>query len=367
MHKSLLIIILFFSFSYSVMAQNNTSANTSKEENTATETDKEKAERENFKKGLTTIFSHETLGETDAIGKILATHYMVRVRMAASLALGRMGKGEKYLHKAIDNDGELVVQTAYEALGMIGARSSAPWFIRGVQGSDIRIRAASLRGLGKARDHAGYDLAHENLRKNDSEHITAAAVEALGYYSKIKDLVLIQEYLSGKSVPLQKSAIQSLAVHSTPQAAWILSDEYRTTNHKPAVLDAIAGKKTFLSEILLLRALYSEQDTGMREYLQHILLENKISGKFAFLQKETAVYGKAGGKSEKILSLPPDTIVKISRQSDLRYAVNANGQITEEYFYQVKIPATDSDNPVGGWIFGTGLEFININPPAAAK
>ena len=401
MNKSLVIIILIFASVYSVLAQNDTleqgasttetpaqpSANKTseetpasippaenkqepsprEEESPATETVKEKTERENFKKGLSIIFSHENLGQSDEIGQILATHYMVRVRIAAALALGRMSKGEKYLHKAIDSDGELVVQSAYEALGMIGARSSVPWFIRGVKNSDIRIRAASLRGLGKARDYAGYDLAHEHLRNSDHIHISAAAIEALGHFSKLKDLQLIQGFLSSPSLPLQKAAIQSLSVHNPPQAAWILSDEYPTTSHKIAVLDGIAGKNTFLAGMLLLKALYSEQDTGLRDYTRQLLLKNKFYGKFALLPKETIVYDKAGGKSGTLLKLQPGSFVKISRQSDMRYALDINGNITEEYFYKVQIPATDSNQPVNGWVFGTGLEFININAPAAAK
>lgn len=82
------------------------------------------------KKGILTVFRAETEKRYKTLDRIALTHPIPRVRAAAVLAIGRMGKGGiKTLHQVIEKDGEAVRQAAYRALADLGSPSSLNYFL----------------------------------------------------------------------------------------------------------------------------------------------------------------------------------------------------------------------------------------------
>lgn len=90
------------------------------------------------KKGILSVFRAETEKRYKTLDRIALTHPIPRVRAAAVLAIGRMGKGGiKTLHQVIEKDGEAVRQAAYRALADIGSPSSLNYFFSGIKSSDL--------------------------------------------------------------------------------------------------------------------------------------------------------------------------------------------------------------------------------------
>lgn len=83
------------------------------------------------KEGLKAIEQSEAKNNKNSvkqIARILLTNPIPEVRSEAARALGRMGRGAKALHRAIDTDAYEVRQHAYKALEKIGSRSSLEIF-----------------------------------------------------------------------------------------------------------------------------------------------------------------------------------------------------------------------------------------------
>ena len=132
------------------------------------------------KEGLKAIEQSEAKNNKNSvkqIARILLTNPIPEVRSEAARALGRLGRGAKALHRAIDTDAYEVRQHAYKALEKIGSRSSLKYFIKGTKSSDVDIKIASFKGLGKTKSSLGRDIIIRQGLNSRDPNVVAAALD----------------------------------------------------------------------------------------------------------------------------------------------------------------------------------------------
>lgn len=307
------------------------------------------------------------------LSRILLSHPIPEVRTEAARALGRMGKGIKSLHKAIDTDGYEVRQSAYRAIERIGSRMSLKYFVSGTKSTDADIRLSSYKGIGKTKSSIGRDLILRSGIESGEPAIAAAALAGLGYYSRKEDLDIFRRYLSSEVQDHRLGAISGLGNSKHPNSLDILLTALKEfPNLEPEIIFAIMQKKTLASTLALIKIYHGTRNENHQALIQKELNSRKAFGKYAIVKTSTATmkrYSKAN--SEKVAVLFSSDAARIRKVTDKLFRAKMNGQIIEDKYYLVQAYAVSKDfqkrTLVEGWVFGPKLQIINLNSPTNHK
>ncbi|TGK33399.1 HEAT repeat domain-containing protein [Leptospira gomenensis] len=326
-----------------------------------------------LKKGILTVFRAETEKRYKTLDRIALTHPIPRVRAAAVLALGRMGKsGVKTLHRVIERDGEAVKQAAYRALADIGSPFSLDYFFRGIKSNDPDIQFSSWKGMGKTNDPSARDaLLRQGIRSTRIE-IVKASLLGLAAYQVNEDLKLFKTYLDSEDPDLQKTAIEALGIHKTRASLRILEQTLET---KPEltrnIIEAIGQNTSLYGTYSFIRILESSPS---EELAQRVLAQLYI--RKAFYQFGTV--NVEGGFSQenpyptsrKIRNLSSGEVGKILKKSDRRFIQKIGDKYAEDHYYLLLL---ESKNPESyyethqSWVFGSFLKLRTIVAPPKEK
>lgn len=326
-----------------------------------------------LKKGILTVFRAETERRYKILDRIALTHSIPRVRAAAVLAIGRMGKGGvKTLHHVIERDGEAVRQAAYKALADIGSPSSLDYFFRGIKSNDPDIQFSSWRGMGKTKDPSARDaLIRQGIRSSRTE-IVKASLLGLAAFQVNDDLKLFKTYLDSDDPELQKTAIEALGIHKTRASLRILEQTLET---KPElvrnIIEAIGQNTSLYGTYSFIRIL---ENSASDELTQRVLAQLNL--RKAFYQFGTVIV--EGGSSQenpyptsrKIRALTSGEVGKILKTSDRRFIQRVGEKFVEDHYYLLLL---ESKNPESyyetfqSWVFGPYLKIRTIIAPPKEK
>ncbi|MDX1958447.1 MAG: hypothetical protein SFU98_07735 [Leptospiraceae bacterium] len=319
------------------------------------------------REGLTNIKLAEEKGNSKAISRILLSNPIPEVRVEAARSLGRIGKGVKSLHKAIDSDGYEVRQQAYRSIEKIGSRLSMKYFMNGTKSTDLDIRISSYRGLGKTKSSYGRDMIFKSGLESKEPGVVSAALYALGFYSKREDIEIFTKYLNSNQPEHQTGAISGLGNSKQPLSLDILVSalsEY--PKFEPEIVIALTQKKNLPATLVLIRYMHSSKNENLQALIQKELYERKAYGKYAIIKSSTATmkrYSKAN--SEKVAVLFKGEVARIRKITDKLYRAKMNGQIVEDKYYLLQAVSKDPLRKplVEGWVFGPKINIINLANP----
>ncbi|PKA03902.1 HEAT repeat domain-containing protein [Leptospira ellisii] len=339
-------------------------------------TPKERQEIEydlSLKKGILTVFRAETEKRYKVLDRIALTHSIPRVRAAAVLALGRMGKGGvKTLHHVIERDGEAVRQAAYKALADIGSSSSLDYFFRGIKSNDPDIQFSSWRGMGKTKDPSARDaLIRQGIRSTRIE-IVKASLLGLAAYQVNDDLKLFKTYLDSEDPDLQKTAIEALGIHKTRASLRILEQTLET---KPEltrnIIEAIGQNTSLYGTYSFIRILEGSPSDELAQRVLAQLYIRKAFYQFGTVNVEGAFSQENPyPTSRKIRNLVSGEVGKILKKSDRRFIQKVGDKFAEDHYYLLLL---ESKNPESyyetyqSWVFGPYLKLRTITAPPKEK
>ncbi|WP_016754709.1 HEAT repeat domain-containing protein [Leptospira santarosai] len=318
------------------------------------------------KKGILTVFRAETEKRYKVLDRIALTHPIPRVRAAAVLAIGRMGKGRvKTLHRVIERDGEAVRQAAYKALADIGSPSSLNYFFSGIKSNDPDIQFSSWRGMGKTKDPSARDALLRQGIRSPRREIVKSSILGLAAFQINEDLKLFKTYLNSDDLELQKTAIEALGIHKTRASLRILEQTLET---KPEfakdIIEAIGNNTSLYGTYSFIRIL---ENSASEELTQRILAQLYI--RKAFYQFGTVKV--EGGFSQenpyptsrKLRDLSAGEVGKILKKSDRRFIQKIGDKFVEDYYYLLLL---ESKNPESyyetfqSWVFGAYLKIRTV-------
>jgi hypothetical protein len=322
------------------------------------------------KEGLAAIKLYEEKSNNSSVkqlSRILLSNPIPEVRTEAARSLGRLGKGIKALHKAIDSDDYAVRQQAYKSIERIGSRLSMKYFINGTKSSDIDVKISSFRGLGKTRSSYGRDIILRYGVESKEPGVVSAALSGLGYYSRKEDLEIFKRYINAEIPEHQTGAISGLGNSKLSQSLDLLVialAEYPKL--EPEIIVAITQKRSLASTLVLIKILHSSKNENIQLLIQKELYERRAYGKYAIVKTPTATmkkYSKAN--SEKIAVLSFGDIARIRKTTEKLYRAKMNNQIVEDRYYLLQAVSKDSSRKplVEGWVFGPKINIINLANP----
>jgi hypothetical protein len=324
------------------------------------------------KEGLKSIEVNEAKNNKNSlknIAKLLLTNPIPEVRAEAARALGRMGKGAKALHRAIETDGYEVRQHSYKSLEKIGSRASLKYFLKGIKSSDKDIKIASFKGLGKTKSSTGRDMIIRVGLNSKDPNVVAAALDGLGNFSRKDDLEILKRYLKSDSQEHQSGAIRGLGNSKIPESLDLLASAItENPGLEPEIIFAISKKKSLNATLLLMKILQTNKNENYQAIIQRELNLRKAFGKYAVVKSSTATlrkYPKAS--SEKITVLAQTDVAKVKKITDKRFKVKMNGSVIEDRYYLVQAISdkdTSKKGIVEGWVFGAKINTINIINPS---
>ncbi|MGQ2814909.1 HEAT repeat domain-containing protein, partial [Leptospira interrogans] len=242
------------------------------------------------KKGILTVFRAETEKRYKTLDRIALTHPIPRVRAAAVLAIGRMGKGGiKTLHQVIEKDGEAVRQAAYRALADLGSPSSLNYFFSGIKSSDPDIQFSSWRGMGKTQDPSARDaLLRQGIRSSRKE-IVKASILGLAAFQINEDLKLFKTYLNSDDIELQKIAIEALGIHKTRASLRILEQTLETKpQYVKNIIEAIGQNTSLYGTYSFIRILENSISEDLTQRVMQQLYLRKAFYQFGTVNVEGA-------------------------------------------------------------------------------
>ncbi|WP_078128566.1 HEAT repeat domain-containing protein [Leptospira alexanderi] len=322
-----------------------------------------------IKKGILAVFRAETEKRYKVLDRIALTHPIPRVRAAAVLAIGRIGKREvKTLHRVIERDGEAVKQAAYKALADIGSPSSLNYFFSGIKSNDPEIQFSSWRGMGKTKDPSARDaLLRQGIRSSRRE-IVKSSILGLAAFQINEDLKLFKTYLNSDDLELQKTAIEALGIHKTRASLRILEQTLET---KPEfakdIIEAIGNNTSLYGTYSFIRIL---ENSTSQELTQRILAQLYL--RKAFYQFGTVKVESGFSQenpyptSRKLRDLSAGEVGKILKKSDRRFIQKVGDKFAEDYYYLLLL---ESKNPESyyetfqSWVFGAFLKIRTITAP----
>lgn len=322
-----------------------------------------------IKKGILSVFRAETEKRYKTLDRIALTHPIPRVRAAAVLAIGRIGKGRvKTLHRVIERDGEAVRQAAYKALADIGSPSSLNYFFSGIKSNDPDIQFSSWRGMGKTKDPSARDaLLRQGIRSSRRE-IVKSSILGLAAFQINEDLKLFKTYLNSDDLELQKTAIEALGIHKTRASLRILEQTMET---KPEfakdIIEAIGNNTSLYGTYSFIRIL---ENSTSEELTQRILAQLYL--RKAFYQFGTVKVENGFSQenpyptSRKLRDLSAGEVGKILKKNDRRFIQKIGDKFVEDYYYLLLL---ESKNPESyyetfqSWVFGAYLKIRTITAP----
>ncbi|MCG6169388.1 HEAT repeat domain-containing protein [Leptospira sanjuanensis] len=326
-----------------------------------------------LKKGILTVFRAEAEKRYKVLDRIALTHSIPRVRAAAVLAIGRMGKGGvKTLHHVIERDGEAVRQAAYKALADIGSPSSLDYFFRGIKSNDPDIQFSSWRGMGKTKDPSARDiLIRQGIRSSRTE-IVKASILGLAAFQVNDDLKLFKTYLESEDPELQKTAIEALGIHKTRASLRILEQTLET---KPElvrnIIEAIGQNTSLYGTYSFIRILESSTSDELTQRVLAQLYLRKAFYQFGTVQVEGGFSQENPyPTSRKMRNLTVGEVGKILKKSDRRFIQKVGDKYAEDHYYLLLL---ESKNPESyyetfqSWVFGPYLKIRTIIAPPKEK
>ncbi|MBK8397528.1 MAG: HEAT repeat domain-containing protein [Leptospiraceae bacterium] len=324
------------------------------------------------KEGLKAIEIQESKNNKSSvkqIARILLTNPIPEVRSEAARALGRMGRGTKALHRAIDTDAYEVRQHAYKALEKIGSRTSLKYFIKGTKSSDVDIKIASFKGLGKTRSSLGRDMIIRVGLNSRDPNVVAAALDGLGNFSRKDDLETLRRFLKSDVQEHQSGAVRGLGNSKIPESLDILSSAIsENPGLEPEVIFAISKKKTLNATLLLMKMMQTNKNENYQAIIQRELNLRKAYGKYAIVKTNSATIRKLPrASSEKVLVLANTDVAKIRKVTEKRFKVKMNNTVIEDRYYLLQAIANKEGSKksiVEGWVFGAKINVVNIANPA---
>ncbi|RHX92526.1 HEAT repeat domain-containing protein [Leptospira stimsonii] len=319
-----------------------------------------------LKKGILIVFRAEAEKRYKTLDRMALTHPIPRVRAAAVLALGRMGRGGvKTLHHVIERDGEAVRQAAYKALADIGSPSSLDYFFRGIKSNDPDIQFSSWRGMGKTKDPSARDaLIRQGIRSTRTE-IVKASLLGLAAFQVNDDLKLFKTYLDSEDPDLQKTAIEALGIHKTRASLKILEQTLET---KPElvknIVEAIGQNTSLYGTFSFIRILENSTSEELNQRILAQLYLRKAFSQFGTVQVEGG-YAQENPypTSRRLRNLTLGEVGKILKKSDRRFIQKVGDKFVEDHYYLLLL---ESKNPesyyetVQSWVFGPFLKMRTI-------
>ena len=324
------------------------------------------------KEGLKAIEQSEAKNNKNSvkqIARILLTNPIPEVRSEAARALGRLGRGAKALHRAIDTDAYEVRQHAYKALEKIGSRSSLKYFIKGTKSSDVDIKIASFKGLGKTKSSLGRDIIIRQGLNSRDPNVVAAALDGLGNFSRKDDLETLRRFLKSDVQEHQSGAVRGLGNSKIPESLDILSTAIgENPGLEPEVIFAISKKKTLNATLLLMKMMQTNKNENYQAIIQRELNLRKAYGKYAVVKTNSATIRKLPrASSEKVLVLANTDVAKIRKVTEKRFKVKMNNAVVEDRYYLLQAVTNKEGSKKGiveGWVFGAKINIVNIANPA---
>lgn len=326
------------------------------------------------KEGLKLIETNEPKNNKAAvkqISRLLLTNPIPEVRAEAARALGRMGKGFKALHRAIETDGYEVKQHAYKALEKIGSRSSLKYFIKGARSSDIDIKIASFKGLGKTRSSQGRDMIIKYGLTSKDPSVVGAALDGLGHFSRKDDLEIFKKYLKSEVPEHQSGAVRGLGNSRLPETLDTLSDAINENPGQEAeIIFAISKKRTLAATLLLLKMMQTNKNESYQAIIQRELNLRRAFGKYAVIRSNSATLKKLPKpNSEKVMVMANGDVAKIKKITEKRFKVKMNNNIVEDRYYLLQAVNNSKEDSKRGtiteaWVFGAKINIVNIVNPA---
>lgn len=326
--------------------------------------------------GLKAIETLEEKGNASAVRQIsryLLSHPIPEVRARAAKSLGKLGRGLRSLHKAIDTDGYQVRQEAYQAIEKIGQRQSLKYFINGTKSTDNDIRIASFKGLGKTRSSIGRDILIKQGLTSPNHSIVAASLVGLGYFSRKEDIELFKKYLNSEVTEIQSGAILALGVSKVSATTNILLEYYETNpSMEPDIIHALSQKRNLAGTLALIKIMNISKNENYQGMIQKELYLRRAFGNYAIVKTNTATIRKFHKASaEKVAILKKGDVAKIRKATEKLYKAKMNKEIVEDRYYLIQTinPSENSSKSqiIQGWVFGPKIEIINLTPPAKEK
>jgi len=325
-----------------------------------------------IEQGIATLRSLEeknTPSSIKQISRYLLNYPIPEVRAEAANILGKLGKGTKALHKAIDTDGYEVRQEAYKAIERIGARASLKYFIKGTQSTDPEIRIASYKGLGKTRSSIGRDIILKTGISSQEPNIVSASLIGLGYYSRKEDIEIFKKFLQSEVTEHKAGAIQGLGVSKLPGTISLLLFTLESNpNMEPEVIHAISQKKTLAGTLTLIKLLQATKNENYQAIIQKELYLRKAFGNYAIVKTNTASIRKySRASANKVGILKKGEVARIKKVTEKLFKAKMNGEILEDRYYLVQAVNENEISKkqiIEGWVFGPKINIINLTNPA---
>jgi phosphoribosylformylglycinamidine (FGAM) synthase PurS component len=338
------------------------------------EMDPEK-KKQMIKEGILSIQTHEERNNNNSvkqISRILLTNPFPEVRTEAARSLGRIGKGVKSLHKAIDSDGYEVRQEAYKSIERIGSRSSMKYFAAGVKSSDFEIKSASYKGLGKTRSSIGRDIILKQGIHEPEPAIVSAALTGLGYFSRKEDLSIFYKFLTSEVTEHKIGAIQGLGYSKlTDTIDYLLKALEINPSLEPEIIHAISQKKTLPATLTLIKLMHSSKNENYQAMIQKELYKRRAFGRYAIVKTNTASLRKSSkANSGKIAVLANGEVALIRKVTEKLFKAKMNKEVIEDRYYLLQAYYGKDSIKKGiieGWVFGPKIDIISINDPGRSK
>ncbi|MBE7413068.1 MAG: HEAT repeat domain-containing protein [Leptospiraceae bacterium] len=337
----------------------------------APETKTEKARIEEAKSLILRYESRRNRSGENAIIRLLQKHPIPEVRAEAADALGRMRTGLKTLHRAIETDGYLVRQAAYNSIAIIGSQSSFKYFLRGTKSKYPEIRAASYKGLGKLRSSTGREIIVSEGLKSEDVKVLGAALEGLGYYNVAEDRTTFKKYIESSQIELVMQALIGLSHHRSKESLDLI---YKTLEIKPNLAPFIryiaynlaSNNQTFGATLVLVKLYLMTKDDDTKKYIEKVLAYRRnATGRYAIIKSNQATIKRSpNARGDRIITLSKGEIVKIKRVAPKLYKARIAGKILEDYYYLVQLAYDDGivkKNYLEGWVYGAKIDVINIS------
>lgn len=305
------------------------------------------------------------------ISRYLLTFPIPEVRAEAARVLGKLGKGTKFLHKAIDTDGYEVRQEAYKAIERIGSRISLKYFIKGTQSTDSEIRIASFKGLGKTRSSIGRDILLKSGVPSAEPGIVSASLTGLGYYSRREDIEVFRRFLKSEVTEHQAGAIQGLGVSKISGTIELLMLALETNpSMEPEIIHAVSQKKNLAGTLTLIKLLHASNNENYQGIIQKELYARKAFGNYAIVKTNTATmrrYSRAN--ANKVAVLKKGDVARIRKVTEKLFKAKMNNDVVEDRYYLlqgVNDKETAKKQVIEGWVFGPKINIINLTNPSKA-
>jgi hypothetical protein len=322
--------------------------------------------------GLKAIESNEpknTKAAVNIICKELLTNPVPEVRLEAAKSLGRIKRGLKALHIAIDSDGYGVKQAAYKSIESIGSRNSFQYFLRGSQSGDPTIEVPSILALGRLRSPTGKNIILKRGLKSNDPSVVAASLEALGYYNRVADLPILKEYLKSTIHSQRVGAVRGLSIHSSPASLTILVDSLPQNKDMEAdYIYAIADKKGLNSTLALIKIMQETKNENYKAVIEkELTVYRKAFGKYAIVNYKYATLRKRPVVgSPKVVRLPEGSVARIKKETYKRFKARMNGRVLEDSYFLLQALGNDKQTTgkiVEGWVFGAKIKIVSIRSP----